>query len=105
VLASFAVGIELAEPPLAPVVPEPPLADGVCCVVSLLGLVAAGPPEVELPPAEEPPLVCATAKELARAKAARQQVYRALHKIPPIKGRLWVALSVRSAIGPPVFLR
>jgi len=51
-------------------VPEAPPVDGVCCVVSLLGLVAAGPPEVELPPAEEPPLVCATARELARVKAA-----------------------------------
>jgi len=69
VLASFADGIELVELPLAPVVPEAPPVDGVCCVVSLLGLVAAGPPEVELPPAE-PPLVCATARELARVKAA-----------------------------------
>ena len=70
VLASFADGIELVELPLAPVVPEAPPVAGVCCVVSLLGLVAAGPPDVELPPAEEPPLVCATARELARVKAA-----------------------------------
>ena len=76
VLASFADGIELVELPLAPVVPEAPPVAGVCCVVSLLGLVAAGPPDVELPPAEEPPLVCATARELARVKAGR-----ALHKI------------------------
>ena len=44
VLASFADGIELVELPLAPVVPEAPPVAGVCCVVSLLGLVAAGPP-------------------------------------------------------------
>jgi hypothetical protein len=70
VLASFADGIELVELPLAPVVSEAPPVAGVCCVVSLLGVVAAGPPDVELPPAEEPPLVCATARELARVKAA-----------------------------------
>jgi hypothetical protein len=70
VLASFADGIELVEPPLAPVVPVLPPVDGVCCVVSLLGLVAAGPPEVELPPADEPPLLCATARELARVQTA-----------------------------------
>ena len=68
-LASFADGIELVELLLAPVVPEAPPVDGVCCVVSLLGLVAAGPPEVELPPADEPAL-CATARELASVKAA-----------------------------------
>jgi hypothetical protein len=44
-LASFVDGIELVEPPLAPVVPELPPVDGVCCVVSLLGLAAAGPPD------------------------------------------------------------
>ena len=70
VLASFADGIELVELPLAPVVLEEPPVDGVCCVVSLLGLIAAGPPDVELPPADEPALVCAIAKELARVKAA-----------------------------------
>ena len=46
VLASFADGIELVELPLAPVVLEEPPVDGVCCVVSLLGLIAAGPPDV-----------------------------------------------------------
>ena len=65
VLASFVDGIELVELPLAPVVPEAPPVDGVRCVESLLGLVAAGPPDVELPPADEPALVCATARELA----------------------------------------
>jgi hypothetical protein len=69
VLASFVDGIELVEPPLAPVVPELPPVDGVCCVVSLLGLAAAGPPDVELPHADEP-LLCATAREVARVKAA-----------------------------------
>jgi hypothetical protein len=71
VLASFDVGIELDELPLvAPVVLEPPPVAGACWVVSLLGLVAAGPPDVELPPAEEPPLVCAIARELASVKTA-----------------------------------
>ena len=77
VLASFADGIELVELPLAPVVPEAPPVAGVCCVVSLLGLVAAGPPDVELPPAEEPPLVCATAenwRELKRPPVSRSCV-------------------------------
>jgi hypothetical protein len=62
--------------------------DGVC-VVSLLGLVAAGPPDVELPPADEPALVCATAKELARVKAAANKyvVVRCI-EFPPIEGRL-----------------
>ena len=69
VLASFVDGIELVDPPLAPVVPGEPPVDGVRCVVSLLGVVAAGPPDVELPPADEP-LLCATARELARVKAA-----------------------------------
>jgi len=87
-LASFADGIELVELPLAPVVPEAPPVDGVCAV-SLLGLVAAGPPDVELPPADEPALVCATAKELARVKAAANKyvVVRCI-EFPPIEGRL-----------------
>jgi hypothetical protein len=70
VLASFADGIELVELPVVASVPlEPPPVAGVCCVVSLLGLVAAGPPDVEAPPADEP-LLCATARELTRVKAA-----------------------------------
>lgn len=88
VLASLADGIELAELPLAPVVPEPPPVDGVCCVVSLLGLVAAGPPDVELPPADEPPLVCATARELARVKAAANKYIVCRIRFPPNDGRL-----------------
>ena len=89
VLASFPDGIELVELPLAPVVPETPPVDGVRCVGSLLGLVAAGPPDVELPPADEPALVCATAKELARVKAAANKyvVVRCI-EFPPIEGRL-----------------
>ena len=89
VLASFADGIELVELPLAPVVLEEPPVDGVCCVVSLLGLIAAGPPDVELPPADEPALVCAIAKELARVKAAANKyvVVRCI-EFPPIEGRL-----------------
>jgi hypothetical protein len=89
VLASFPDGIELVELPLAPVVPETPPVDGVRCVVSLLGLVAAGPPDVELPPADEPALVCATAKELARVKK-RPPIYVVVRCIefPPIEGRL-----------------
>lgn len=71
VLASFDVGIELDELPLvAPALWEPAPVAGVCWVVSLLGLVAAGPPDVELPPAEVPPLLCAIARELARVKMA-----------------------------------
>ena len=68
--------------------PETPPVDGVRCVESLLGLVAAGPPDVELPPADEPLLVCATARELARVKAAAsKQVVRCI-RFPPIEGRL-----------------
>ena len=45
VLASLD-GIELAEVPVVvPMLPELPPVAGVCCVVSLLGLVAAGPPD------------------------------------------------------------
>ena len=72
-LASFVDGIELVDPPLAPVVPEEPPVDGVRCVVSLLGLVAAGPPDVELPPADEPALVCATARELVGVPAVKMK--------------------------------
>ena len=92
VLASFADGIDLVELPLAPAVPEAPPVDGVCCVVSLLGLVAAGPPDVELPPADEPALVCTTAKELARVKAAANKY---------VVVRPWG----KTRHGPPVFLR
>jgi hypothetical protein len=88
VLASFADGIEVVELPLAPVVPEAPPVDGVCWVVSLLGLVAAGPPDVELPPADEPPLVCATARELARVKAAASKYVVRCIRFPPNEGRL-----------------
>ena len=88
VLASFVDGIELVELPLAPVALGEPPVDGVCCVESLLGLVAAGPPDVELPPADEPALVCATARELARVKAAANKYVVRCIRFPPIEGRL-----------------
>jgi hypothetical protein len=87
VLASFVDGIELVDPPLAPVVLGEPPVDGVRCVVSLLGVVAAGPPDVELPPADEP-LLCATARELARVKAAANKYVVRCIRFPPIEGRL-----------------
>jgi hypothetical protein len=85
---AFPDGIELVELSLAPVVPEAPPVDGVRCVESLLGLVAAGPPDVELPPADEPALVCATARVLARVKAAANKYVVRCIRFPPIEGRL-----------------
>jgi hypothetical protein len=106
VLASFADGIELVELPVVASVPlEPPPVAGVCCVVSLLGLVAAGPPDVELPPADVPPLLWASAREFATVKAAASKYVVRFMKLPPIVDRYRSALTSKKLSSSSMFLR